>query len=299
MPVLLVGTDDGLHTLDVGERTELAGARVTSIARDSATWWALADGRSVCRRVDEAWKPVGSIVGDDATCLLPVNGGLLVGTAGAHLLRLSDRSLHHVAAFDKVAGRDKWYTPWGGPPDVRSFAVDATGAVFANVHVGGIVRSRDGGGTWEPTTLDIHTDVHEVIAHHASGIVLAASAAGLASSADGGDTWTIVDDGLHATYLRGLAVADGTVIVSASEGPDGTRSALYRRPLGGVTPFAKCTEGLPEWFSDNIDTGCLAANGIVAAFGTSDGTIYLSADAGRAWLPVSIGLPPIRCVKIA
>jgi photosystem II stability/assembly factor-like uncharacterized protein len=40
---------------------------------------------------------------------------------------------------------------------------------------------------------------------------------------------------------------------------------------------------LPEWFLGNIDTGCLAASGGVAAFGTQDGQIFCSNDAGSTW----------------
>ena len=55
-------------------------------------------------------------------------------------------------------GRDRWYTPWGGPPDTRSMT-SADGKVYANVHVGGVVRSADAGRTWQPTALDIDADV--------------------------------------------------------------------------------------------------------------------------------------------
>jgi hypothetical protein len=43
--------------------------------------------------------------------------------------------------------------------------------LYANVHVGGILRTADGGETWTPT-IDIDADVHHVTT--AEGIVLAA-----------------------------------------------------------------------------------------------------------------------------
>src|SRR5258707_11160447 len=72
--------------------------------------------------------------------------------------------------------------------------------LFANVHVGGIPRSMDGGRTWQPT-IDIKSDVHEVRAHQADpDIVVAASAIGLCISRDAGATWIIERDGLHSSY---------------------------------------------------------------------------------------------------
>src|SRR2546429_115455 len=83
------------------------------------------------------------------------------------------------------AGRDRWFTPWGGPPDTRSISEDDE-AVYVNIHVGGILRSVDCGRTWQPT-LPIERDVHKVLAR--PGRLYAASARGLAVSPDSGETW--------------------------------------------------------------------------------------------------------------
>ena len=202
--------------------------------------------------------------------------------------------------FDRVEDRQKWYTPWGGPPDSRSLAVDVAGTIYVNVHVGGIVRSRDRGSSWGPT-IDIEADVHQVIAAEGRpGLVLAASAQGLASSEDAGETWTFHTNGLHGSYCRAAAVADDLLLVSASEGYRGRRAAVYRRPLAGSRlPFEKCVDGLPGWFGSNIDSHCLAAAGSLAAFGTDDGVVYLSIDGGERWEVAGTGLPAVRCVALA
>ena len=57
--------------------------------------------------------------------------------------------------------------------------------VLANVHVGGIQRSTDGGVTWRPT-IEVDSDVQEVRALPSQlRIVIAASAIGLYISRDG------------------------------------------------------------------------------------------------------------------
>jgi hypothetical protein len=164
------------------------------------------------------------------------------------------------------------------------------------VHVGGILRSEDRGETWTPT-IDIDADVHQVTT--AEGLVLAACAGGLAVSADRGSTWTLRSDGLDAPYSRAIAVCGDAVLLSASNGPRGGRSAIYRGDLSGGT-FERCGTGLPESFNDNIDSYCLDAppEGPLAAFGTSDGRVFTSEDAGTSWGELASGLPPIQRVLV-
>ena len=52
----------------------------------------------------------------------------------------------------------------------------------------------------------------------------------------------------------------------------------------------------PEWFPDNIDTFCLAASNGQAAFGTADGSVFMSGDAGESWTELANNLPPVLCV---
>jgi hypothetical protein len=257
----------------------------------------LLDGQLVWHRdPDGAWAEVARLDELHGNCVIPVGEAVLIGTREAHLLRLSRGALEPVTSFDRVEGRNEWYTPWGGPPDVRSGAVDESEAIYVNVHVGGIPRSDDGGNGWKPT-IDIHSDVHEVVA--IPGLVLAATARGLATSADHGETWAYSTEGLEATYSRAVAVAEDIVLISASRGPRGDRAAVYRRRIKSGDPFERCTQGLPGWFDHNIDTGCLAASGMSVAFGTQEGDVYSSADCGATWERVAEGLPAVRNVTFA
>jgi photosystem II stability/assembly factor-like uncharacterized protein len=290
----LIGTVDGIHDLDGGGgAVALAGRAVT----DLTTQWALTDGDTLWRTgADGNWTEVIHLDGPDpATCLLAVDDGVLVGTRGAHLLRVRAEGLDDVPGFEALPARADWYTPWGGPADVRSLA-EGDGVAYVNVHVGGIARSGDGGRTWTATPLDIHTDVHQVVA--VPGRVLAAAGdGGLLSSTDGGDTWHQDTDGLHATYARAVAVAGDTVLLTASTGPRTRQAAVYRRPLAGGT-FERCEDGLPGWFTDNIDTRCLAAHGDEAVFGTADGRVYRSSDAGVTWHQAAADLPRVTAVAM-
>jgi hypothetical protein len=301
--MLLVGTDDGLRRLDEGGDElgiELGGQEVRAIAPDGSGWWALADGEGLWRSLGSgSWDMAAAVPGASGNCLWSTSAGLLVGTGEAGLLRFTDGSLQPVESFEQVKGRSQWYTPWGGPPDSRSISAGSDGAIYVNVHVGGIVRSGDAGRTWEPT-IDIDADVHQVLAPEGRpGLVLAASAVGLAVSEDGGDSWKYETKGLHGTYLRAVAFTEGMVFVTASEGHRGRQAAVYVRPFADEGPFTKCTQGLPDWFTNNIDTFCLAASGPLAAFGTDQGSVFVSKDQGSSWREIAAGLPPVRCLTQA
>lgn len=300
---ILVGTEDGLHELDESSGpvgVHLAGHDVGCLASEGSDWWALTDREDVWRtdRSGE-WDQAASSSGHRLNCLCPTATGLLVGAEKAALLRLDDGKLHPVEAFEAVPGRDAWYTPWGGPPDVRSISEDPGRALFVNVHVGGVERSVDDGQSFQ-ATIDIDADVHQVLAPAGHpGLVLAATGAeGLAVSTDEGATWSFVTDGLHATYSRAVAVGEAAILASASTGPRGGRAAVYRRPLAGG-PFVRCTDGLPEWFSTNIDTFCLAARGTTAAFGTEEGSVFVSEDEGKTWRLLADGVAAVRCLAFA
>jgi hypothetical protein len=309
MTTLLAGTGHGLFELRRNQPAagiHLLGNAVEALAADRDGWWAVVEGWEVW------WAPADRRYWDlraigSATrlrCLQPTPHGLFAGTAEARLARLGDDNrLDPVEGFDHVEGRDAWHTPWGGPPDTRSLSWsgdgDGAGTLYAAIHVGGIVKSTDGGRSWRPGGLDIHADVHQVLAGTGPGRVLAACARGLAVSEEGGDTWRIDAEGLHATYARSLAATPRTVVLAVSSGPDGRHSALYRRPLDAGGPFERCREGLPEELDGNVDTGCLATDGETVAFVTPGGQAFTSTDEGTTWSRFVDGVSPVRCLAVA
>ncbi|MDP9340951.1 MAG: glycoside hydrolase [Actinomycetota bacterium] len=303
MTEILVGTAGGLRVLGERPRAILEGHAVAALARADGTWWALIDGHEVWRDVLGTPERATAIPALRGNCLVATEGGtLLTGTAEARLFRIDDGAAEPVASFDRVEGRDAWYTPWGGPPDVRTMSAGPDRAIYANVHVGGIPVSRDGGESWTPT-IEVDADVHQVLARpDHPGNVLAATAWGFAVSRDGGDIWEFVTDGLHAGYSRAVALAGDTVLLTASTGPRGrAQAAVYRRPVDqrGDTAFERCRGGLPEWFEGNIDSGWLDARGEEAAFAAPDGSVWVSTDAGRTWEQAAFDLPEPRWVALA
>lgn len=285
---LIVGTAAGAFSLDDPATPLIAGTRINHVARDGEGWWAL-DGKAQVHKNDGivAAAPGGSAL----NCIEIGSDVVWIGATEARLFRLDDGELTEDQAFADAPGRDGWYTPWGGPPDVRSLARDPSGTLFVNVHVGGIIRYDDEGPI---PTIDQDADVHQVITHPTlPGLVLAACARGLARSGDG-RVFDFRDEGLHAPYCRAVAAIGDTVLVSASTGPRTSRARIYRADLdrGGFQP---CTDGLPEWFGENLDTHCLTVLGDAAYAGLGD-KVWRSGDEGGSWQLVAEGLPKVTCL---
>ena len=299
MPRILVATNGGVRSFGsdgAEDPMTFEGRDVTAIMRDGPQLWALLDGRELWHAPESEPRLVAALDGAETATCFAMTDAVHVGTEGARLFRLvGDTALEPLAGFDDAPGRDSWYTPWGGPPATRSIS-EWDENVYVNVHVGGILHTTDAGASWTPT-IDIDADVHQVAT--AEGLVLAACAGGLATSTDRGATWTIRDEGLDAPYARAVVVCGDGVLVSASTGPRGGRAAVYRGGLTGGA-FERCTEGLPPWFEDNIDTFWLDSppNGDLAAFATSAGSLYASEDAGASWNEIAAGLPAVRHVLV-
>ena len=297
MPTIVVATRDGVHTLDERGRErsrDLAGRSITAVVRDGPQLWAIVDRAEVWYAPEGAWRHVATLEGLRANCIA-MTDAIHVGTSEARLFRLAGEALEPVPSFDGAEGRDAWYTPWGGPPDTRSIS-EWGDDVYVNVHVGGILRTSDGGASWTPT-IDIDADVHQVAT--AEDRVLAAGARGLSISANRGATWSLHADGLETRYCRAVVVCGDRLLVSASAGPRGGNAGVYRTGLDGGR-FERCRTGLPDRFDDNIDTYCLDAlnDGSYAAFGTTDGRVFGSDDGGDTWMHLSTVADPVQHVLV-
>ena len=113
----------------------------------------------------------------------------------------------------QLRDRHGWWLPYS-PEDgcVRGFAHHPTGRAYAAAEVGGVLRSDDGGRTWDlapgsgpdphnfhPPPSIVHPDVHSIAVHPSSeDVVTAPTGGGLYRSNDGGFTWTL----LYPCYCR-------------------------------------------------------------------------------------------------
>ena len=193
--------NDGLFLVGAASRHELAGRSLRGLTSDRhGGLVAIVDGNTLQRRTaDGEWHTLAT---SDLplACCVALPDALFVGTDDARVLRWTDGAgLEPLAAFARVAGRERWYAGTAvvdgkvvGPPlGVRSMCASCDDrTLLVNVHVGGICRSTDGGQSWEPT-IDVDADVHEVRAHpERADTLVAAAAVGLCISTDGGRSWS-------------------------------------------------------------------------------------------------------------
>ncbi len=271
-------------------------------------------GRGLWRSEDAgaSWRPAGdgiphaevmSVAGSRAERTGDC-GVLWVGTEPSAVFRSEDGGQTWV---ERPALRDLPSAPtWSFPPrpwthHVRWIAPDAVvpERLFVGIELGGVMRSLDGGRTWEDRKPRSQHDAHTLAVHSlAPGRVYEAAGGGYAESLDGGATWRRADRGLEHHYLWSLAVdpADpDTIVVSAAgspweaHDPSAAESTIYRR--SGDGPWEEVREGLPSPRGKRV--AVVAANEAERRvfYATRDAEIYRSADAGLTWERLSITWP--------
>ncbi|MYC76273.1 hypothetical protein F4X10_10970 [Candidatus Poribacteria bacterium] len=253
---------------------------------------ALSDGTLlVLSENDEKRIPTG--IEDPIAALLVVREDpltLLIGTdEGAYVYRLvgEEGPAERVIAFDELACRKDWYTPWGGPPAVRTFAKTQDGFCYADVHVGSIMRSSDEGISWEPVTPKLHEDVHQVTTCPADdNRVYANTQNGVYISTDRGNSWEHRFQGLPRRYGTAIAVhpADPDLLIATVQnGPRGGGAWLCRSENGGAT-WTQLNDHLTE-STDRISTGCIAFTSDGTAWAVIGKTLYRGQDQATTWSP--------------
>ena len=292
---LIVATSRGL-TAPRGGLETLDGLAVTALHSTPDATWVVVGGRHLHRIEGLHRMLVASLDDVVATCVIEHAGDVFVGGAEAGLWRLDGSELEPVESFRDAPTRERWYTPWGGPPDVYSMASHGDD-LYVSVHVGGILRTSDGGRSWQPT-IDIDVDVHQVVTDRDGGLWAATGARALAHSTDRGASWEYHSAGLHAGYLLAVAVASDAVLVGASSGPHADDGALYRFADGR---FERCTgpsAGLPTDLGGAISPRHIAAQGTDAVVALPGGDVYGSGDSGLTWTRVATGLPGVSGVAL-
>lgn len=213
----------------------------------------------------------------------------LIGTQGAHLYEFNEDygTAVRVVSFDKLPCRARWHTPWGGPPAVRSLAMSSDRCtIYADIHVGSIMRSDDAGESWRPVNPGLDEDVHQVATCLAAPAhVYANTANAVYVSKNRGHRWAHRSTGLHARYGRAIAVHPDDpdfLLASVSNGPHGGDGRLYRSENTG-RHWIHVTNGFPASREHNIDTFQIAFDRAGCAWAAADQFLYASSDRGQNW----------------
>ena len=239
------------------------------------------------------------------------DGAVYAGTEPSALYLSNDRgeTWRELEGLLELPSRPTWsFPPRPWTSHVRWVAPSPHDAdvVLAGIELGGLMRSTDGGETWEDQRPGSQPDVHSLAWHpQVEGRAYEAGGGGAAWSEDAGDTWRGADEGRDRHYTWSVAVdpVDPNLwYVSASTGPfaaHGMRGGdpqahIYRRRDGGWDALAG---GLPDPLPAMPYALVPAGNRLFA--GLANGELWESPDRGDRWRACELDEPLPRLVALA
>ena len=272
------------------DHQDLGHGAMVSLSNGQAAVFALSDGTLLLLSEGDT-KQIPTGIEDPIASLLLIRENpltLLIGTdEGAYVYRLvgEEGPAERIVKFDELPCREEWYTPWGGPPAVRTFAKTEDGFCYADIHVGSIMRSPDEGISWEPVTPELHKDVHQVTTCPADdNRVYANTGNGVYVSVNRGHSWENRIEGLPVRYGTAIATHPSDpdlLIATVQNGPRGGGAYLCRSENGGRT-WTQLNDQLTESI-DRISTGCIAFTPDGTAWAAIGKTLYIGQDRATVW----------------
>ena len=222
------------------------------------------------------------------------DGTVYAGTEPSRLFCSDDRgeTWRELEALLELPSRPTWsFPPRPWTSHVRWIAPSPHEAdlLLVGIELGGLMRSTDGGESWQDHRPGAQRDVHSLAWHpRAPGRAYEAGGGGAAFSEDGGESWQPADEGRDRHYTWSVAVDPEDPecwYVSASTGPfaaHGRRdpqARIYRRR--GGEPWVPLEGGLPEPL-EAMPYALLATDDRLFA-GLADGQLWQSLDQGDRW----------------
>jgi photosystem II stability/assembly factor-like uncharacterized protein len=329
--ILYVGTEDGLylaeekgreyhsHPLALQGKGALRSPVV--IDRDDRRRIYAATARGGVQRSEDGgqtWREINNgILYKEAWCIVqhPKTGELVVGTGPSSVFKSADSGDSWV---DCERLRDlpetiDWTFP--RPPHVShvkglALRPDNPMLILGAVEEGWVIRSQDGGKSWQNIKDGVEFDAHSVaVMPDDPEVVIATSGQGVYKSTNGGDSFVNAGQGLDCRYMAQLVChpARPKVLFTAAASvpppfwrrPEGAASAFYRSENQGES-WEKLSGGLP----DHLKAAPRATAGDLEepnAFfiGMNDGTIWSSADGGESFRQIVGGLPSVSSIRVA
>lgn len=294
---VLVGTDGGgvMRSADRGHHWTPANFRLGDLhvlALACAPAWgdheelfaATADGVYRSTNGGRAWRGTGRGLEGKVVQALAVSPDfdrdrtLFAGTEGDGIFRSTDAGGSWEPSGIGTEGLTincLWISP--------EFARDRT--ILAGTSAG-ILRSIDGGGTWQV----VYQSGDPVLALAGSRAAVCAGTMeqGILRSDDGGQTWHVSNEGLAArAFLRTLTVAEHPRLILAFGPQEGV--VLSADGSSNWQPIPGLSEYLPLSAVAAANQGAHRPPLLVVS--TAEGHLLRSVDIGATWTPCAVGIP--------
>jgi photosystem II stability/assembly factor-like uncharacterized protein len=238
----------------------------------------------------------------------PAGGAVYAGCEPSRVFRSDDAgdTWRALDALLELPSRPTWsFPPRPWTSHVRWIAPSPHDAdlLLVGIELGGLMRSTDGGETWQDHRPGAQRDVHSLAWHPSDeGRAYEAGGGGSAFSVDAGETWRPADEGRDRHYTWSVAPDPDDAdlwFVSASTGPFAAhggrdrQARIYRRR--GEEPWEQVADpdgAMPYALAFAADGRLFAA--------LSDGRILASSDRGDTWDSIPLrGDPPTELHALA
>ena len=236
---------------------------------------------------------------------------VFAGTEPAHLFDSDDLGLNwrEMPSLRAVPSVPKWNFP--APPHIGhvkhiNFDPEVPTTIYASIEVGGLLRSKDDGASWEEFS-SLYEDVHRLMIHPSNAKFLyAVTGRGLYVSPDAGaswEQWTRREDEIGG-YPDGFVFRPSdpkVILMTAAHDAPGTwrtthfAGARISRSKDSGRSWEILRNGLPDRLQASIEAFCLEEAGDACRIfsATTAGDVMCSEDLGEHWQTVLSGLPPI------
>lgn len=303
--VCALNTSDGGLTWERGKMTALANAaaRLSVSPVEPARAYLAAYEAGVFKTVDggDTWSHLPSYPTGYAHSVLahPKDPGLVfVGSEPAAVFRSGDggETWNECAGFQAVPESSQWGFHGDRLSHVRELRAEPgdPNTMYAGIEVGGIVKSSDGGKSWNQMP-GLHDDIHLVDLSAADPRrIYVATAQAPYRSDDGGRHWEVINDGLERRYTLHISAAPhdaGLVLVTVSANAGRSNPQFYRSTDGGSHWQLIESIGGEGDMVVAIDWDPNIQDRVYA--GTDAGKIYRSDDGGQQWKQAQVDLPNI------
>lgn len=266
--------------------------------------------------VERIWQIVPG-VGEDELHAGTEPGAIFTSTDRGATFRLQEGLWNHPQ-------RAEWGAGFGGQAfhTVLPHPTD-TDSITAAISTGGVYRTTDGGGSWEPRNHGIRADflpegqqypefgqcVHKVTRHpQRPERLYLQNHGGVYRSDDEGGSWTSIGADLPSDFGFPIVVhphRPDTIWVfpngaGESRHPPGAQARVWRSDDAGDS-WTAYDDGLPGHFYVGVmrDAMCVEPSDPAALyFGARNGTVWASYDDGQAWRQIIADLPDVMCVKV-